>query len=303
MRWPVSLLSALLACAAAEPSPSAGPSKPVERPAAESVEAAPAPAPAQEVEAAPAPAPEPVPAAPVCDATAIEAARTVLAVAPKHGANARHLADCRPEQVVCEAERRPLLATDACQIFAYQRDARWEIIVVPRPATGAPTSLESGVDETGKEAVRPRVHGSTWGVVDGVRIEGKGAYASHDHGGDPAKSYVARCEVENQRDEPVTLGLLGTRWLSDSSCGPPRKESARLEPAGIAIDPAPVSGKETVEIPAKSSHTVTLGHEARNAYNAHCNRFATAARFEVDGERVEVIAEHRVVRREPKRFD
>ena len=46
---------------------------------------------------------------------------------------------------------------------------------------------------------------------------------------------------------------------------------------------------------------MSLGHEAQQAYVAWGERFATAATFEVGGAHVEVIAEHRVVRREPLR--
>jgi hypothetical protein len=257
-----------------------------------------APNPTPEKTPTAAPQPEPVPesapiqVAPGCDATTIAAAHTALATAIAKHVDASVLADCQPEQIICETERRPLERTQSCQMFAYQGNERWEIVILPRPTTGAPTQIEVWVDQAGSEAGRVDISGSTLAVVEGVIIEGHGA---------PARIGGATFMVENRRDQAVDLKLTGTRWLVDHSCELPRTEQARPKPAGLALEDGLVDGKMTVTIPAGASTTVSLGHAVQDAYMAYCDRFATAASFEIGGDTVEVIAEHHVIRREPLR--
>jgi hypothetical protein len=308
VRWALLLVSLSIACASAEaPAPAVAAPKESPEPA-EPEEASPEPvaAPPTSPEPAEPTEPEVVPptpdaSTPVCGDTTVAAVRTALATAVENGVNARHLADCRPEDVACKPERAPIEATDACQLVAHPAEARWEIVIVPQPATGAPTDLEIWVDTAGKEPGNVRIDGSTWGVASGVRIQGRGVHTSHTHGGAPAHIGGASFEVTNRRDTAVELELLGTRWLTAFSCELPREVRARPKPAGIAIEPDLIDGKMAVRIPAKTTKTVELGHESQDAYMAWCDRFATAATFEIDGKRVEVIAEHRVVRREPLR--
>lgn len=308
MRWALFLLSLSIACASAEPpAPAMAEPKPSQEPAALSEPATPesaepaAPEAAGPTKTVVAPAPAPDTSTPTCGETTIAAARTALAAAVENGVSARHLASCRPEDVACKPERAPIEATDTCQLVAHPAEARWEIVIVPKPATGAPTDLEIWVDTAGKSPGNVRIDGSTFGVADGVRIQGHGLYRSHTHGGEPARIGGASFEVENRRDTPIELRLVGTRWLTAFSCELPREVRARPKPAGIAIEPDLVDGKMTVRIPAETTKTVELGHEAQSAYMAWCDRFATAATFEIDGKELEVIAEHRVVRREPLR--
>ncbi|MCX4243487.1 hypothetical protein [Paraliomyxa miuraensis] len=237
-----------------------------------------------------------------CEPVAIAAARAALTAATEHGVRARELVDCKPEAIVCPAARGPRAASATCQLLAHDDGGDWEIEIVPRPATGVPTGLTAWVDETG-EVGRVDVEGSTWGVVDGVRIQGRGLYESHTHGGEAARIAGARFEVVNERDAPVTMTVLATRWLTANSCELPREVRARPRPQGIAIEPDLIDGSMSVEIPAGTTQTVDLGHEGQAAYMAWCDRFATAATFELDGKRVEVIAEHRVIRRQPLRDD
>jgi hypothetical protein len=219
-------------------------------------ESAPSPAPKQPVK--PAVVVEQPPAsdaAPACDARAVAAARAAVEAAIGSGVDANLLADCEPEQIVCEAERRPLERGRSCVLV----------------------------------------------VVDGVTIEGHGEYASHTHGGAPARIGGATFIVENHRATAIDLKLTGTRWLVDHSCELPRTERAKPKPAGLARGEDLVDGEMTVTIPAGAIETVSLGHQVQDAYMAHCDRFATAARFVIDGQAIEVIAEHHVVRREPLR--
>jgi hypothetical protein len=265
----------------------------------------PEPKPAPE-QAAPTPDPEPTPESPPevpagCDARAVEAARTAIATAIANGVDGSMLADCDPEQVVCATERRPLEPTQSCQLLAHHEAERWAILIVPRPATGAPTQLEIWVDESGKEAGRVNISGSTFGVIEGVTIEGHGEYASHTHGGAPARIGGASFVVINRRDQAVELKITGTRWLVAHSCELPRDERARPKPAGLAFDDGLIDGTMTLKIPAGATKTVRIGHQVQDAYMAWCDRFATAAQFELAGQALEVIAEHHVVRREPLR--
>jgi hypothetical protein len=300
VRWALLLVSLSIACASAEaPAPAVAEPKESREPAEPAAAPPASPEPAAPAEVAAPPVSDT--STPACGETTLAAARTALATAVENGVDARHLADCRPEDVACTPERAPIEATDACQLVAHPAEARWEIVIVPKPATGAPTRLEIWVDTAGEQPGNVRIDGSTWGVVDGVRIRGEGLYKSHTHGGEAARIGGASFEVENRRSEPVRLKLVGTRWLVAYSCELPREERARPKPAGIAIEPDLIEGKTTVEIPAETTKTVELGHEVQSAYMAYCDRFATAAKFEIDGRTVEVIAEHRVVRREPLR--
>ncbi|MCA9659853.1 MAG: hypothetical protein KC486_16030, partial [Myxococcales bacterium] len=99
----------------------------------------------------------------------------------------------------------------------------------------------------------------------------------------------------------VELELRRVRWLVAGQCEIPREERATPKPAGIAREDGVIDGMMALTIPAGASTTIEIGHEVQSAYMAYCDRFATAAVFAVDGAEVEVIAEHRVVRRTPLR--
>lgn len=236
-----------------------------------------------------------------CTGAAIVAARTALKTAQAKGVKPAFLADCRSETATCPFERAPIEDANACQIFVFGDVSRLEVVIVPRPASGAPTQLEIWIDESGRVAGRVRISGSTWGVVDGVTIKGRGEYRAHTHGGPPAWIGGATFEVENLREQPITLTLTGTRWLRAYECELPRQEKAQPKPAGLALVDENIDGAMTVVIPAHSRKTVSIGHELQEAYMVSCDRFATAARFSVEGEVVEVIGEHRVIRRSPLR--
>ncbi len=217
------------------------------------------------------------------------------------GVRPAFLADCRPEAAICPLERTPIEDANACQILVFGDVSRLEVIIVPRPASGAPTQMEIWIDESGRAAGRVKISGSTWGVVDGVTIKGRGEYRSHMHGGPPAWIGGATFEVENLREQPIRLKLTGIRWLRAYDCELPRQEKARPKPAGLGFADENIDGAMTIVIPARSRRTVSIGHEAQEAYMVSCDRFATAARFSVEGEVVEVIGEHRVIRRSPLR--
>ena len=236
-----------------------------------------------------------------CDPRAIQAAETALAVAPEHQVEPRILADCRAAKLRCESEPTAIAPRETCQLVATRGSERWEITVVPRPQTGAPTQLEVWVDEAGEEAGRVDVEGSTWGLLPGVRIVGTPGRSSHTHGGPPARIGGAAFVVDNQRGQAIELELAQTRWLESGSCELPRGERARPKPAGIALEEGRIDGAMKVQIPAGASTTVRVGHVLQDAYMVHCDRVATAATFVVDGAAVEVIAEHHVIRREPLR--
>src|SRR5688572_29934926 len=143
MRWLAVAL--ILACTPTETQPVPDPEpKPESTPAPEQ------PA----TPTAEAPKPEPPEVAGGCDARAVAAARTAIASAIGKGVDASLLADCQPETIACESQRRSLEATQSCQLIAVHEAERWAIRIVPRPATGAPTQIEVWVDEAGNEAGR-----------------------------------------------------------------------------------------------------------------------------------------------------
>lgn len=296
LAWALALVSSI-GCAPTEPMPEPAPSPdqdPTQSQDPVAVTEAAEP-PIAEPPIASGPLPED---SPVCDARAIAGARKALEAAIANGVDAAFLAGCEPEQIVCEAE---LERSPSCRMIARGGEDHWQIVIIPQPATGAPTRIEIWTAADGQEASRVQVSGSTFGLVEGVTIEGFGRYKSHTHGGAPARIGGAEFTVENHRDQPIELKLLGTRWLTAHSCEVPRTERSRPKPAGLAIEPDLVDGKMTVTIPSRTNTTVSLGHEAQEAYMAYCDRFATAARFEIGGKAVEVIAEHRVIRRQPLR--
>lgn len=295
MRW-LPLTSILVACTPTDPRPSIAIDDGPPPSSTETASTEPA-----RTEPVPAPAPAPKLAS-NCDPRTLVAARRAIATAIQKGVDAGVFADCHPEQIVCESERRPLVRSHSCQLFAYSAEQRWEIIIIPKPGTGVPTQLEIWFDESGTEAGRVDISGSTFGVLDGVLLEGHGEYASHTHGGEPARIGGASFTVENQRDQPIELELTGTRWLTAHSCELPRDERARPKPAGLALEDGLVDGSTMkATIPAHTTTSVSIGHPMQAAYMAYCDRFATAATFEIDGQAIEVIAEHHVVRREPLR--
>lgn len=236
-----------------------------------------------------------------CGETAVSAARAALAAAISEGVAREHLEGCAPEGVRCEEERAPLRADERCQVVAYRRGDRWEIMVRPQPAADAPTRVEVWVDVDGALPGRVSVAGSTWGVVGDVRIEGLERRKSHTHGGPPARIGGAGFHVDNRGEAAVELELRRVRWLVAGQCELPREERATPKPAGIAREDGVIDGMMALTIPAGASTTIEIGHEVQSAYMAYCDRFATAAVFAVDGAEVEVIAEHRVIRRTPLR--
>ena len=287
-----------VACSRGEPEPQP-PSTPAPARATSSLEESPStPAPARATSSSEAVAPQREAG---CEAAGVTAARTALEVAAERGVDGDMLDDCRPEKVACDSERGAIERGESCQIAAFRNDARWNVVVLPRPATGAPLELEVWVDEDGYEPGNVRITGSTWGVLEGVQINGRGKRTSHTHGGDPAWIGEASFVVDNRRDEPLDLFLVATRWLVDASCEVPYRERAQPRPAGIENEQGLIDGTMTITIAAQTVQTIRIGHEVQPAYMASCDRFATAAVFELDGEAVEVIAEHRVTRRQPLR--
>jgi hypothetical protein len=149
-----------------------------------------------------------------------------------------------------------------------------------------------------------------WGWVvsaDGrVRILGRGKDAVHNHGGPPAYIGSAAFQIHNERDTPLRISVDDIEWLAGSGCPPP------LEVKALEVKARPAFAElrrgdsdqhlsQSLTVPAKSKLDLEVGYASQEAYMVSCNRFATRVYFNIEGERIGAIAEHRVTRRTPVR--
>lgn len=279
---PLLVLAVLPACARSEPAPSEAEPTAVDRAIVE------------------APGRPPSSSASTCSDEARSAAARAIELF-RAAAPAEALASCDPTVMRCDPDApdwNPTADPARCSLFTFASGEAWHVLALSPAIADAPTRLEvslyPGVDEP-----RVDVAGSTWASVGDVHVRGEQGYAMHTHGGDPAWIGGARFTVHNLGDAPVAIEVTGVRWLESNDCGLPREPRATPEPAGLAIDDGLIDGAMRVEIPARTTQAVALGHQAQSAYMAWCDRFATAATFEIRGQRIEVIAEHEVTRMEP----
>ncbi len=238
----------------------------------------------------------------VCPSAAVAASLSVLRVLASR-VDPHVLADCNAELVACRdvagvspslagVEVRQTHSTQtrpnpggACRIEAAAVDTGWHVVVHPRPATGAPAELEAWTDKLGGRASNVRVGLSTWGVAGRVVIRGRTVRATHDHGGPPARIGLALFEVHNKQNEPMTLTLQRTQWLHG--------RATPLVPRGLTLDLAGRSPRMSLSIPP-GVHDLLVLHEPLLGHARSVNESGTAATFELDGETVEVVAEHRI---------
>lgn len=179
------------------------------------------------------------------------------------------------------------LALGACW-FVAGACARHEAPV--RPDAQAPSVASSKVAEG--------AGGSDWAVsADGrVRLLGHGENAVHDHGGPPAHIGSAGFEIHNDRDAPLRVSVRDIEWLVGSRCGP---LEVKAHPAFAELRRGSFDEKagHSLTVPAKSKLDLEVGYAWQEAYMVYCDRFATRVYFDIGGERITAIAEHRVVRR------
>lgn len=166
-----------------------------------------------------------------------------------------------------------------------RREAPAEPVALATEAASAQAALGAG--------------GSGWAVsADGrVRIVGRGVDAVHDHGGPPARIGSAGFEIHNGRDTPLRVSVQDVEWLIGSSCQPPLQVKAHPAFAEFRRGNVREAAGRSLTVPAKSKLDVEVGYAWQEAYLVSCDRFATRVHFNVEGERIAAVAEHRLVRR------
>jgi len=165
--------------------------------------------------------------------------------------------------------------------------------VTPAPAT--PAAARSAATAEGA--------GGWGGAVsaDGrVRLLGRGEDAVHEHGGPPAHIGSAAFEIDNERDAPLRVSVDDIEWLVGSGCPPSPEVTAlkvKAHPAFAELRGSDQRPSQSLTVPAKSKLQLEVGYAWQEAYMVSCDRFATRVHFNVNGERISAIAEHRVTRR------
>lgn len=201
------------------------------------------------------------------------------------------LRGCDPARAACGT--LPLteaMPPAACTITLHER-----LLRVERAAgDDAPRGLTAWADPEVVYVQRPDITRTSASrvEVDGapVVIAGRTSHHRHEHGGDAAHIGAARFTAHNPHARPLPLRVRTIEFLVDGQCGLPDKVRAR---------PKPPVGAPTELAPG--THEIVIGFAAQEAYQAHCDRFATRVTFEVEGKRIAATAEHEVMRFEPLR--
>lgn len=219
------------------------------------------------------------------------AARLALSAALASGAPEVALRGCDPNAATCGV--LPLPDDDApltCTMTLHER-----LLRVRRPATGdPPKEITSWLDHEIVFAQRAEISRSSSAQIDfgndRVFLEGVTATHLHEHGGDAAQIGSMNVLVVNTSKRALKLTVPGVVWLSGHSCDAPKESGPR--PKVVRFEPKQLP-------PGKS--TLSIHFDARSAYQAHCDVFASQARIQIEGKEVEVIAQHSVSRVEPLR--
>lgn len=198
---------------------------------------------------------------------------------------------CDVDAVVCsDSAEPPSLPPDGCRITLAQG-----VLRIERPAgDDTPRWLTAHAH---REAVWVRFAGLTRTSASEIRVDGEPIrfagttqHHIHEHGGDAARIYGMEIDIDNPLDRPLRYRVVGIEQLVDYSCGLPNEVRGR--PSLREATPATIA-------PGRS--TLSLLFEPQEAYQSHCDRFATRVRLKVEGEAVAVTSEHQVTRIEPMR--
>jgi hypothetical protein len=119
----------------------------------------------------------------------------------------------------------------------------------------------------------------------------------HDHGGPPARIGSAGFEIHNDRNSELRISVRDIEWLVGSGCRAPLEVKAHPVFAELRRGSFDEHAGKSLTVPANSKLKVEVGYAWQEAYMVHCDRFATRVHFDVAGEPLTAIAEHRVVRR------
>lgn len=227
---------------------------------------------------------------PPCDARrAARAARLVLAAAKTAGASEAVLRGCDPEAAVCATLPVPEdVPPTKCAIALHESLLR---VRLP-PGQDTPKEVSSWLSPDVVFAGRPDTSRSTSAELSsgGKRVvfEGVTREHIHTHGGDAAKIGRMEVRVFNASGRSLNVKALRVEWLTDYGCGVPR-------PSG---PPLAVQGYEP-QVLAPGTQKLSVRFAQQDAYQAHCDVFASRVHLEVDGRPIVVTSEHRVTREEP----
>ncbi len=229
-------------------------------------------------------------AAPACTPLrARRAARLAFAAAKARGVDGSLLDSCR----VATAECATLPLTEepppaSCTLKLHEQLFRARFA----PNEGQPKELTVWLDPEVVLAQRPGLSRSTAAaiVIAGrpVVFEALTERHWHVHGGDAARIGSMRVRVFNQTARTLPVTVTAVEWQTDHSCGKP----AAAKPGPRVTGYAPKS-----LAPGMSELAIEFG--GQQAYQAHCDVFASRATLTVEGHTVSVVSEHEVGRFEP----
>lgn len=222
---------------------------------------------------------------------ASRAARLVLGALREQGTPDALLTGCDAAAAVCGELPLPEdLPPATCTLTLHETLLR----IRRPPGADQPTAITSWLDPEIVWARRPDVSRSTGAevLVDGKRVVFEGVTQSHlhEHGGQAAHVASMQVRVHNASTRKLAVKVLAIDWLVDSSCGVPQPAS-----------PSPaVTGFEPSVLPPGQSE-LSIRFTQREAYQAHCDVFASRARLLVDGAELVLTSEHDVTRFDPIR--
>lgn len=136
-----------------------------------------------------------------------------------------------------------------------------------------------------------------------MTITGQTGNAIHEHGGDAARLSLARFEVKNASDAPVSIGVTHIVFLTGHGCdAPPARHASEPVFAGLFVnDGTMAASAPRVTVAQAKTALVDVGFPGVEAYYTYCDRFAFEVTFDVGGEPVTAIAETNVTRIDPIR--
>lgn len=229
-------------------------------------------------------------AAPACTPLrARRAARLAFAAAKAGGAAGALLESCRVDTAECAtlplAEEPP---PASCTLKLHEQLFRARFA----PNEGQPKDLTAWLDHAIVLAQRPDLSRSTAATIalGGQRVvfEALTERHWHVHGGDAARIRSMHVRVFNGTARSLPVKVTAVEWQTDHSCGQP-----------VAAKPGPkVSGYEPRSL-APGMSELAIEFDGQQAYQAHCDVFASRATMTVEGHTVSVVSEHEVGRFEP----
>lgn len=151
-----------------------------------------------------------------------------------------------------------------------------------------------------------RVDGNTSAGVLGGRfvIRGLGGRASHTHGGPPAQLGWVRVQIENHTDRAQRVSVADIEFLrgvKDCENSPTQVVSHPRFGGLFREDGDQKESTPQLVIPAGTTAAVSVGFASVAAYYVYCDRFAFRVHFKVGKDRIAIVSEVQVTRREPLR--